>query len=255
MEQRVNYDKIAHLYDEPSRNHILDAYLLKHVEHHPEIERSDMRILDIGCGIGKQLHVNREQFPGATMIGLDLYSGMLREAQNRNESICWLQGDGAYLPLKDGSIHYAINQFSYPHIQEKERLFHEAYRVLKSKGKFVVTNIDPWKMANWILYRFFPEAKKMDHRDFLPVPEIEILMRRAGFQNVTAERDRRQTHENLRDFLDFAAHRHRASHFVALSDELYRQGLKRIKEELSKHEDDDPYLDSEVCLVTISGEK
>jgi ubiquinone/menaquinone biosynthesis C-methylase UbiE len=132
--QRVNYDKIAHLYDEPSRDHIVDPNLIEYVEDHPELGKAEIRFLDIGCGTGKQLSANRKHLPRIELIGMDLFFGMLREAKQRERTICWVQGDGACVSLASESVHYVVNQFSYPHIQHKGMFMREVYRVLKPQG-------------------------------------------------------------------------------------------------------------------------
>ena len=48
--QRVNYNAIAPLYDEPLRDHAVDPHLLAFFDSHPELAPSEARILDIGCG-------------------------------------------------------------------------------------------------------------------------------------------------------------------------------------------------------------
>lgn len=50
--QRVNYDLIAHLYDEPGRDYDTDPNLVKFLKKKADLR---IRILDMGCGTGKQL--------------------------------------------------------------------------------------------------------------------------------------------------------------------------------------------------------
>src|SRR5712691_9606271 len=101
--------------------------------------------------------------------GGDVFVGMLRVAKQRGPRMAWVNGDGAVLPLHSDSFDYACNQFSYHHIQTKEHMMYDVWRVLKSGGRFVMTNIDPWSMPNWIVYRYFPAARDLDHQDFLRV--------------------------------------------------------------------------------------
>ena len=49
--QRLNYDRIAHLYDEPIRDYNVDPNLVDFLAQQPQSKR----ILDLGCGTGKQL--------------------------------------------------------------------------------------------------------------------------------------------------------------------------------------------------------
>ena len=84
---------------------------------------------------------------------------MLRVAAPRSPGIVWAQGDGAHLPLASASFDYATNQFSYHHIVEQERFVYEMLRVLRPGGRFVMTNIDPWSMVDWSIYRYFQRLR------------------------------------------------------------------------------------------------
>lgn len=253
--QRVDYDQIAHLYDEPSRDHAPDPALAEYLDEHASLNGSDVLILDVGCGTGKQLRANREAYPRVKMIGVDLFHGMLRQARRRDASIAWIQGDGACLPLKSGIFDYAINQYSYAHIQNKPAFLSEIHRALKTRGWFTLVNIDPWSMRDWILYRYFPAAWEMDEQDFLPVPQLTEMMEQAGFADVRVQRERRERMENLKDFLDFASQRHRASHFMALSDDAYYAGVQQIRRELQESLAEVTLIDSGMCFITIRGKK
>ncbi|NJN54677.1 MAG: noncanonical pyrimidine nucleotidase, YjjG family [Anaerolineae bacterium] len=51
--QRLNYDAIAHLYDEPLRDHVVDEHLIQFGKAHCSAVPG--HILDMGCGTGKRL--------------------------------------------------------------------------------------------------------------------------------------------------------------------------------------------------------
>ena len=69
--QRVDYDRIAHLYDEPLRDYDPDADLAEYLLKHCPPGASGLDVLDMGCGTGKQLAANREKYPDTAMVGLD----------------------------------------------------------------------------------------------------------------------------------------------------------------------------------------
>ena len=117
--RRVDYDRIAHLYDEPLRAHALDPNLVQFLNERPDLAPEQTRILDIGCGTGTQLAANRARFPGMFAVGLDLFGGMLRIARRRAPSVAWVRGDGARMPFKPDGFDYVTNQFSYHHIPDK----------------------------------------------------------------------------------------------------------------------------------------
>jgi hypothetical protein len=118
-----------------------------------------------------------------------------------------------------------------------------------------MTNIDPWSMPNWVIYRYFPSARELDYGDFMPADQFVSLMEAVGFRNVSGRRTHRVTQENLGDFLSYASQRHRASQLMAISDEAYEAGITSIKDDLSKAESEGITTQSEFCLVTVIGEK
>ena len=209
----------------------------------------------MGCGTGKQLMANRKHFPTISMIGLDIFRGMLWQARNRNENIAWIQGDNVAPPFRAASFHYITNQFTYHHVQHKERMFPEIYRLLRLGGRFVMTNINPWSMTGWITYKYFPAAQARDHRDFLPVKEFVKLMEGVGFTNIRVNRDDIKVEENLRQFLEYASRRFRASQFMAISDADYSEGIEKIRNEINQTNEEKILIKSVFCIVTVTGDK
>ena len=192
--------------------------------------------------------------PHATLVGADLSKGMLQVARERCPDAAWVQGDGAALPFRGGAFHYVSNQFSYPHMRRQQRFIAEVLRVLRPGGRFVMTNIDPWSMTGWVLYRFFPAARALDYRDFMTADDFSDAMRDAGFMDVVAERAQRSTGEDLDAYLTYASERHRTSHFMVMSDEDYRVGIRRLEQAVAAARPGDT-IPSEFCLITIRGDK
>lgn len=253
--QRVNYDPIAHLYDEPLRDHGVDEHLVQFLAARPWLLPAQLRILDMGCGTGKQLAANHPLFPGAALVGLDLFRGMLHQAQKRGQGVNWVQADNMAAPFASQSFHYITNQFSYAHVQNKPQFIAETYRLLKPGGQFVLTNIDPWSMPNWAIYRYFPAAYTLDQQDFLPVETLTQLLHHEGYAHVTVNHQHVVRPEPLADFLRYASMRYRTSEFMAISDADYADGLAAIKRDLEQSGDKLPIVDSEFCVITMTGMK
>jgi ubiquinone/menaquinone biosynthesis C-methylase UbiE len=252
--QRVDYDRIAHLYDEPLRDHDPDPDLSEYLLERPQSDVSELVVLDMGCGTGKQLTVNRQIYPNTAMIGLDLFWGMLHQAQTRCATVSWIQADSSATPFADCSFDYATSQFSYSHVVDKNGLFFEAYRILKHAGRYAMTHIDPWSMPDWLVYRYFPAAKRRDFRDFLTVDSFVERMLKAGFTNTVVRRTYHIEKLSLREFRDYALQRYRTSQLMVISDQCYEQGLDALQGDLKQY-GDSWNLDSEICLVTITGDK
>lgn len=249
--QRVNYDLIAHLYDEPGRDYDIDPNLVKFLA---QKTSHRLRILDMGCGTGKQLTANQSKFPDFTMLGMDLFHGMLNQARKRCTKINWIQGDSATPPFADRAFDYITNQFSYHHVNSKTRMIAETYRILKPGGRFVITNLDPWSMTGWIVYTYFSAARQRDFTDFLPVNELTFQMEKTGFRNVQVKRVHSRSDENLNEFIHYARQRHRTSQLIAIRDDEYQDGINRLKDFVEKF-GKDYRVTSEMCLVWITGDK
>ena len=252
--QRVNYDDIAHLYDEPLRDYDVDAHLVGWLDEQPARQASGVRVLDTGCGTGKQLAADRRAFPDGLMVGLDLSRGMLLQARKRCAAVAWVQGNSTRPPFKDASFDYITNQFSYHHVPDKPRMIAEISRVLSPGRRFVVTTIDPWSMPGWIVYTYFPAARQRDFEDCLPAEEFAALMTEAGFSNIQISRQHWQEKEGLKHFFEYASQRYRTSQLMAISDDDFKTGIARLTEEVEKS-GDATCVDSEICLVTIIGDK
>jgi len=251
MSIRIDYDAIAHLYDEPRRDHPPDSRLESFVA---ERRTTALRVLDVGCGTGKQLAANRARFSGIVPVGVDRSAGMLRIARARDPSVAWIRGDAQALPLSSSAFDYVTNQFSYPHIADKTRFVNEVFRILRPGGRFVLTNIDPWAMAGWILYRYFPDGRALDERDFLPRDSLVRLLSTAGFTGVTVTATDRSTDEDLATYLPYVSQRHTASQLLAISDAAYDAGLRRVRDELTSA-GGHAVVRSQFVIITVTGDK
>jgi ubiquinone/menaquinone biosynthesis C-methylase UbiE len=78
---RIDYDAVAAQYDEPARDHRVDEHLRTYVQRRGQPLQRRLRVLDVGCGTGKQLTADREALGTLQFVGLDRSHGMLLEAQ------------------------------------------------------------------------------------------------------------------------------------------------------------------------------
>jgi ubiquinone/menaquinone biosynthesis C-methylase UbiE len=250
---RVNYDAIAHLYDtQPYRAKSVDPELLAFVAQRSSA--ASLCILDIACGTGNQLLANRAVLPKACWVGVDRSLGMLWQAWRKAADIVWVQADGAALPWQAQRFDFITCQYAFHHVQDKGGMLKEVFRVVCPGGRFVLSNICPQEMADWLYYRYFPEARALNLDDFWLPETVQEVMQTIGFVAVTVERQHLRYQQDLREWLDTVRRRDTCSQLLTISDAAYEAGVQRLERELAeKH---GPLVrENHICLVTIRGEK
>jgi ubiquinone/menaquinone biosynthesis C-methylase UbiE len=93
-------------------------------------------LLDIGCGSG--IFSNLAFQKGAEVTGIDASEPQIEQAQERNASIKFLQGDMEELPFADNTYDVVCGFNSFQYAADTKNALLEAKRVLKNNGKLVV---------------------------------------------------------------------------------------------------------------------
>lgn len=95
------------------------------------------RLLDVACGPGWLAGAAAER--GASVVGVDLAAAMLGEAARRNPAVEFRLGDAQSLPLRDAEFDAVAMNFGLLHLGRPEAAIAEAFRVLRSSGRFAFT--------------------------------------------------------------------------------------------------------------------
>lgn len=149
------------------------------------------KILDLGCGDGKVAALCQEK---GEVFGVDVSSVALKMAKKRG--IKTTRQDLNQLPLKfpDEFFDYVIATDVLEHVVDVLSLLGEVKRVLKKKGKLILTvpNFarlsnrlrmlfgDPVDILHWKKY-----GDELEHLHWFTLPKIEyLLLKETGFKNV-----------------------------------------------------------------------
>jgi demethylmenaquinone methyltransferase/2-methoxy-6-polyprenyl-1,4-benzoquinol methylase len=148
-------------------------------------------VLEIGCGTGKGLvEITKKVGSKGQVHGIDLSSGMLRQAHERLakadllHQIPLVEGDGAWLPYQNASfsavfLSFTLELFDTPEIAI---VLVECRRVLVSGGRLGVVSMLKTTNPGWIvrLYEWL-HAHLPSYVDCRPI-ETHTLIQAAGFR-------------------------------------------------------------------------
>ncbi len=116
--------------------------------------------LELCCGSGEGIKLFVNNYGHA--IGVDISIKMLNKAyaSKPTSNIQYLQGDAINLPIKDNTIDCLVMLGGIHHISDRNKLFKEVSRVLKSDGIFLwrdpVDDFIFWRLIRKIIYKFSP---------------------------------------------------------------------------------------------------
>lgn len=108
--------------------------------------------LDLGCGDG---HFAATAFDRRLEVGIDPWSGPVREAARRGSYRLTVQGSGAQLPFADGHFASAVSNSVLEHIPELDAVLVEMARVLKPGAPFVFCVPNHQFLPQLSIARFF----------------------------------------------------------------------------------------------------
>lgn len=135
------------------------------------------RVLELGCGNGALWSDNKENLPGNAHITLtDISEGLLEETRmklttelstviaEKNISIQFTSCDCAKLPFEASSFDVVIANHLLFYIEDRETVYKEILRVLKSGGRFIASTYGPTHMGEitTLVQEFHPSITLAD---------------------------------------------------------------------------------------------
>lgn len=157
---------------------------------------SDSKVLDLACGPGYLSATAHAR--GAEVLGIDFATEMINEAQSRYPDLSFQTDNAESLSLSDNQFDAAVMGFGMLHLADPEAAAAEAYRVLKTDGRFAFSvwgNPDEVCRGTGILLKAMednanmalnlPEGPPMFR--FADRLESERLLTEAGFSDVIVQ--------------------------------------------------------------------
>src|SRR5256886_15959381 len=126
--------------------------------------RPASRVLDVGCGSGA-LSIGLSEGAGVDVVSMDILPARIEAVHTRRSSrtpaatarMRVLQADAEALPFRGGSFDAVVATEVLEHLDDPKRLFQEASRILRPKGRFLLTTPNREALPYRILH-LFPES-------------------------------------------------------------------------------------------------
>ncbi len=103
-------------------------------------------VLDLGCGTGGITRFLAETYRPARIVGIDVDAGLIARATDRaaeaglGDSLSFQTVTPGPLPFADGTFDVVFSKDAMIHIADKEALFAEIFRVLRSGGSIAASD-------------------------------------------------------------------------------------------------------------------
>ncbi len=148
--------------------------------------RSDLAVLDVGCGTGVLLRRLKDAFPKSVVWGLDLSPHMLARAMPKRLDLNPFhvtRGDSEFLPFAEGSFDVVVCSNSFHHFPSQGEVLNEMARVLKPGGIACVVDGSIDRPLGKLIFRGIVETVERGVHH-CSKPEFAELFQRAGFSGI-----------------------------------------------------------------------
>ena len=162
------------------------------------------RVLDVGCGGGKQtLALAAAVGPSGNVLGIDISESMIALAQSRAaaaqaKNVSLLAGDAQTQELPAAAFDVVVSQFGCMFFDTPESAYRNLWAALKPGGRIICLVWQSAERMTWMpnraLQTLMPEVESPINPHALADPDyVEALFTQAGFVNV-ATRTSSRTH-------------------------------------------------------------
>lgn len=184
---REQYNHLANQYDRRWKNYIDKT--LYFFQAWAKIT-PDETLLDVACGTGELERLLLEQHPHQQIIGVDLSSQMLVQAQQKLRlfpTVTFQVATARSLPFPDHQFDVVLSANSFHYFDSPETVLQEMQRVLKPTGRLLILD---WCRDSWLCQLFDAVLQRFDsaHRQCYTQAEMHHFLTSAQFELMRSEK-------------------------------------------------------------------
>jgi SAM-dependent methyltransferase len=247
---KTDYSEIARYYD--SVRLVPTEGLLSRIIQYGKIDRSSA-VLDIGCGTGR-FTLGIASAKPFRLFALEPSIEMLKQAASKEDPkrIFWVQGDGQYLPFRDGFLDCVYMTSVIHHIENKKMALQEIHRVLKRGGSCVIMTYSHSGIRKQAIHDF-PGVTAIDLRRIPSVLWVKDIMGALGFRDVSYHVIKHdEGYTSVDEYLERVRKKY-LSTLTLLNEDAFQRGLDVFEKRLRRKYGDQMKKISR--FVIIAGQK
>ncbi|MDQ3661486.1 MAG: class I SAM-dependent methyltransferase [Actinomycetota bacterium] len=245
----TDYERIASRYD-ISRKAPTEWVVAWRDALEPFLGRSDLPVLDVGCGTGYWAVVLADWF-SARVVAVEPSRAMLREAaaKRRHPAIDYLGGRGESLPLRDCSCESAWVSTVVHHVSDLEGLARELHRVLAPGAWVLIRNAFSGRTRGipWLHY-FGAHVRRAAEARWPTVEEVLAAFEPAGFILEKLQPVEEKTALCLAEYASRVSVR-ADSTLAAVSDQDFERGMRSLEQAAAAEKEPEPVVTTLDLLV------
>lgn len=227
----VDYDRRQHEVYQRGRalsRDVVDLWMQR-VQHH--VPAGIGWVADVGAGTGRFCPPLGETLDAA-VVGVDPSIEMLRHARrdNGHEHVRYVAGRAERLPLAPDSVDVAFLSMVAHHLRDLHAVASELTRVSRPDGMVVLRNVFAGRLGEIPLFRYFPEALRIEDSRAPSIEAIEGAFGDRGWDVVALETVQQETDPSLTSYYERLSQR-ALSVFEFLDEAQIDEGMKKLRAE------------------------
>lgn len=146
------------------------------------IERYSKRpvecIIDLGAADGKMLKMIHNHYPESQCVGVEYSDELVTYSKDVFPELEIVQGDIQSINYPENTFDVAVATAVIEHVPNPEKVIHEARRVLRSDGIFILTSPDPfWERIATMVGHLNDDQ----HNKVMNIEQLSSLLTKGGF--------------------------------------------------------------------------